>query len=230
MTQHDLDKFFDAISGNYTETIERCFPRYREMLCALLNCLPSDNCGESILELGCGTGNLSMLLTQVYPDASIHFVDLSADSLNTCRDRVGAEDRHHFANEDFRKLRFEDGKFDLVISSIAIHHLVTVEKKRLFGQIQGWLKPGGCFAYCDQFRGTTDEMYARHILDLRSASLQAGSTEDEFEMWMRHQREHDHHDTLPDQLNWLSQAGFRDVDCTWRYLLWSVVCAARGKS
>lgn len=42
---------------------------------------------------------------------------------------------------------------------------------------------------------------------------------------MDHQREHDHHDSLLDQMEWLRDAGFADVDCTWRNLLWSILLA-----
>ena len=59
MKDNDVGTFFDTLTDGYTATIERCFPRYREMLWALLNYLPQGRSFESILELGCGTGNLS---------------------------------------------------------------------------------------------------------------------------------------------------------------------------
>jgi len=58
--------------------------------------------------------------------------------------------------------------------------------------------------------------------------MEAGSTEDEWQMWMQHQTEHDFHDTLSDQMAWLRDAGFETVDCVWRYLLWSVVQARKS--
>ena len=118
MTHHDVDKFFDAISDDYTQKIERCFPRYREMLCALLHCLPSDNRGASILELGCGTGNLSLLLTQMFPSAKIWFVDISSESLQTCRQRVGASRQYSFENTDIRDLVFDEAR-----QEVSQHHL-----------------------------------------------------------------------------------------------------------
>ena len=116
MTHHDVDKFFDAISDDYTQKIERCFPRYREMLCALLHCLPSDNRGASILELGCGTGNLSLLLTQMFPSAKICFVDISSESLETCRQRVGGSRQYSFENTDIRDLVF-------VLCELVLYHI-----------------------------------------------------------------------------------------------------------
>jgi tRNA (cmo5U34)-methyltransferase len=227
MPNRQVADFFNALSGDYTSTIERCFPRYREMLWALLDYLPCDRPFASILELGCGTGNLSVLLREAFPTFKIHVVDISGDSLDVCRSRLGPESQVIYEQQDFRSLEYEPSSFDLVVSSISVHHLTASEKQTLFRRVHEWLKPDGVFSYADQFRGATDDLYARHIQNWKRESLDAGSTEEEFEMWMDHQQEHDHHDTLKNQFDWLSDAGFAAVDCSWRYLLWSVVQARK---
>ena len=70
-------QFFEDISGEYTAAIDRCVPRYREMLWAILHYLPPAWMPDRILELGCGSGNLSELLCRKFPDASIRLVDPS---------------------------------------------------------------------------------------------------------------------------------------------------------
>lgn len=227
-TNSNVESFFDTLSEEYTTAIERCFPRYREMLCVLLDYLPKPRQLASILELGCGTGNLTVLLRDICPAAEIEVVDLSGESLAICRSRIGSDARFRYEQRDFRELDFASGSFDLVVSSIAIHHLRPAEKRSLFQQIHGWLRPQGIFTYADQFRGATDDLYARHIANWKTQSLAAGSTPEEFEMWMQHQRESDYHDTLQDQLDWIRDAGFPIVDCQWRFLLWSVVQARKS--
>jgi len=217
MSDVPVGQFFDALSEDYTATIERCFPRYREMLWALLEYLPSDRTYSKILELGCGTGNLSVLLAERFTDSSIWFVDVSRESLDVCRAN------HAFDEHDFRDMAFDPGTFDLIISSISIHHLLPEEKQSLFADAHVWLQPSGIFTFADQFAGATDDLYSTHMLNWQRQSLAAGSTEDEWAMWMRHQLDHDHHDTLADQMNWLSDAGFSIVDVPWRYLLWTVL-------
>ncbi len=218
-------QFFDGINGDYTATIERCFPRYREMLCGLIDYLPREQPVRSILEIGCGTGNLSVLIAQRFPDANLQVLDISAESLQVCRARLEKRDRTHFQCQDIREADFPAGEFDLVISSIAIHHLRCDEKQDLFRACFQWLAESGVLAFADQFRGSKPALYALHIENWKQISLAAGSTEEEFAMWMEHQRDHDHHDTLVDQLAWLSQAGFTSIDCVWRYLLWASVLA-----
>ena len=219
--------FFDALTTDYTETIERCFPRYREMLWALLDYLPSNQPVNSILELGCGTGNLSVLLREQFPNARLRLVDISAESIATCKTRFPPSANVEFEECAFQSIDYADESFDLIISNISIHHLRGSEKQKLFRQCYRWLVPGGVFSFADQFAGETDEIYQKHIGHWRSLSFEAGSTDAEWEMWMQHQRDHDHHDTLPSQLAWIVDAGFVNVDCVWRFLLWSVVQARK---
>ena len=222
-----IGQFFDALSTDYTAVIERCFPRYREMLAALLDYLPPGQSPRSVLELGCGTGNLTVLVSGMYPDARLTIVDLSEESLGVCRDRLGENERLELRQADMRGLEFANQSFDLVVSSIAVHHLTAIEKQQAFANIQRWLTPDGWFCLADQFRGATQHIYERHIERWRELTLSAGSSEADWEMWMEHQRDHDHHDPLPDQIEWLRCAGFESVDCVWRYLLWGVVTARK---
>ncbi len=175
-TSKTVDQFFDCLTDDYAGAIERCFPRYREMLWALLDYLPANFNVNEILELGSGTGNLSVLLAEKYPSATIHLVDVSADSLAVCRSRLGDDARFQYHTQDFRQLRFEEGQFDLVASSIAVHHLTSPEKQTLFANIFGWLNSHGIFAYADQHAGATDDLYHRHMDHWKAAALGAGST------------------------------------------------------
>lgn len=223
----DLGQFFDSLGGDYTEAIERCFPRYREMLWAVLDCLPRDRKTGSVLELGCGTGNLSVLLSEAYPAAALRLADISGESLELCQARLGARDNIVFERQDFGEADYAAGSFDLVVSSIAIHHLDSSGKQSLFRRVFRWLADDGVFCFADQCAGATPDLQARHMENWKTLSFQAGSSDAEWEMWMRHQDEHDHHDSLTDQLDWLRKAGFPVVDCPWRYLLWSVIQARK---
>ncbi len=248
MSNDDLDRgtlhvgtFFDRLTDDYTNTIERCFPRYREMLWALLDYLPADRSNErarpsedrsvqQVLELGCGTGNLSVLLRDQFDGATIRLVDVSEGSLSACQSRFQTTSDLIFQQADFRDLDYDPQSLDLVISSISVHHLTAEEKQVLFGKIYRWLRPGGIFAYADQHAGAAEDLYQRHIDNWKTLSHRAGSTSEQWQMWMQHQADHDHHDTLCDQIDWLRQAGFSVVDCPWRYLLWAVVQARKADS
>jgi len=135
--ERSVENFFDTLTDDYTAAIERCFPRYREMLWALLDYLPRDRLFNSILELGCGTGNLSVILKKAFPTASLRLVDVSGESLDVCRSRIAQSENCNFDQRDFRNLAFGRNSFDLVVSSISIHHLDSAEKQTLFCQVHG---------------------------------------------------------------------------------------------
>lgn len=238
MAQQPVGTFFDALTDDYTATIERCFPRYREMLWAVLEYLPTGREFRSILELGSGTGNLSVLLQVAFPQARLRVVDISAESLAVCQSRLGnaAPGRTSAGQngeviceqQDFRRLEYPPASFDLVVSSIAIHHLPADGKQQLFAGIHEWLTDDGILCYADQCAGVTRDIHTTHMTHWEQISREAGSTPAEWEMWMQHQAEHDHHDTLANQFAWLTTAGFTTLDCPWRYLLWSVIQARKS--
>lgn len=228
MNGDSSQEFFDEISAEYTAAIDRCVPRYREMLWALLHYLPPDWSPRTILELGCGSGNLSQLLCSRFPEARIQLVDFSAKLIEQCRSRLPEDATVEFLQEDFRSLAFAPGSFSLVVSTISLHHLTHSEKAELFGNVFGWLEDDGIFTYSDQFAGVTDDLYARQMADWKAQSDQLGASAAEWEAWMEHQESHDYHATLIDQIDWLRQAGFATIDCTWRYILWTILQARKA--
>lgn len=217
----DSRDFYDALAAGYDGAIARCVPRYGEMLDAILRYLPDRLAPRRIVELGCGGGNLTRRLLAAFPEAEIHAVDFSRAMLEqVARD---APARLHPVHGEFGEVEFED--VDLVSSSIAIHHLDDGAKRALFARIRTWLRPGGVFCYSDQFRGESDETYARQLATWKDEAAGLGASEREWTAWMDHQEAHDHHAPLRAQLRWLEEAGFDRIDCVWRYLLWTVILA-----
>ena len=65
----NVESFYNLISSEYTEMLERLVPRYREMLWMILDYVPKDLKPKRIVDFGCGTGNLSEGIVNQYPDA-----------------------------------------------------------------------------------------------------------------------------------------------------------------
>ena len=222
-----VESFYDSISGDYTEFVYRCVPRYDEMLSVLFAYLPAEFSPRSILELGCGTGNLTGLIHRHFPGAHVNAVDTSGECIQECKGRIPDAEIEYIA-ADFRQLDFPGGSLDLIMSSIAVHHLEDDEKERLFGKTLEWLAPGGIITFCDQFRGEPASLYEEHIRAWREFAFDKGATEDEWKMWMEHQDRHDHHASVLKHMDWLRGAGYATVDCTWRYLLWAALYSAKA--
>lgn len=222
-----IEQFYDDISKEYTDSVERCVPRYKEMLSMLFAYLPEKYSPKSILELGCGTGNLTCLICKRFPQSRIHAVDISEECIKECKRRL-PEANIEYIKSGFRNLDFTGDSFDLIISSISIHHLNDKEKEEFFKRLFLWQTSKGILTFCDQFRGEIDYLYAQHIEIWKAFAFKQGATDKEWDMWMDHQIQHDYHASLFRHMNWLKNAGYSIIDCTWRYLLWAAIYAKKA--
>lgn len=223
-----VEAFYDQLSNRYTDMIARCVPRYNEMFFNLFHYIPVDLQVQNILDLGCGTGNLTEAALNHYPDAQIHALDLSADILNECRARFAGHHNISYHQQDFNHIDLPENSFDLIISSIAIHHIVDADKANLYKKVFALLKPGGIFVFADQTRGITEEIYQKHISRWKEEAFKLGSTEDDWQLWMAHQDAHDYHTPVGWHLKELEKAGFEKVDVIWKNIMWAVIWAQKN--
>ena len=100
--------------------------------------------GQSVLDLGCGTGTLAMMVKQLHPSAEVTGLDADPDMLKVARYKSARENTPvKFDVGMTYKLPYPDESFDRVMSSIMIHHLKTPDKKRTAREVFRVLKPGG---------------------------------------------------------------------------------------
>jgi tRNA (cmo5U34)-methyltransferase len=221
-----IEKFYNDISKEYTDSVERCVPKYKEMLSMLFIYLPEKYTPKSILELGCGTGNLTSLISEHFPSAKIFTVDISEECIKECKQRLPKIDIEYIKS-DFRNLNFQKNSFDLIISSISIHHLKDKEKEDFFKKLFLWQTSNGVLTFCDQFKAEMDHLYTKHMELWKTFVFKQGATDKEWNLWMEHQTQHDYHAPMFNHMNWLKNAGYSIADCTWRYLLWAVIYATK---
>ena len=82
-----VEEFYNNISKEYKDLLDRAIPRYREMFSAMLHYLPNGFTPIRILELGCGTGNLTENIINKYPESELTVVDISVEMLEECKSR-----------------------------------------------------------------------------------------------------------------------------------------------
>jgi ubiquinone/menaquinone biosynthesis C-methylase UbiE len=96
----------------------------------------------NVLDLGCGTGTLTLMLKRAHPNTNVTGMDGDPDVLKIARDKSRGTDiqwDQGFASS----LPYPDSTFDRVVTSLVIHHLVTDDKRRAFKEIFRVLKPRG---------------------------------------------------------------------------------------
>ena len=90
-----------------------------------------------ILDLACGTGEITRRLAELFPEAAVTGVDVEESHLNSARKMsVDFGERVKFDSGDAFELPYEDGSFDLSVSrhmlqAIPDAHLVVAELKRV---------------------------------------------------------------------------------------------------
>lgn len=97
-----------------------------------------------MLDLGCGTGTLTLMVKQAVPEAEVHGLDPDEDALAiSVRKAALTKADARFRQGTATAIPFPDGTFDRVLSSLMFHHLGSSDKKLCFGEIRRVLAPGG---------------------------------------------------------------------------------------
>ena len=106
--------------------------------------------GHRVLDLGCGTATLTVLIKQSGARAEVVGVDIDPDALRIARTKIeghGLDIRLDEARTS--ALPYPDATFDRVVSSLVFHHLTPGEKRQTAGEILRVLRPGGALHVAD---------------------------------------------------------------------------------
>lgn len=109
-----------------------------------------DFAGSQVLDIGCGSGGITLFLAREYQPASIIGYDVEQPVVDLATKRAaeqGLSDRASFLRGAPGPLPFADQSFDIVFSKDALIHVA--DKEALFEDIFRVLRPGGRFAASD---------------------------------------------------------------------------------
>jgi len=106
----------------------------------------------SILDIGCGPGNVVRQLVESGKEFEILGIDLSTEMINRARANV-ISPRIKFIVGDVRELGLERNRFDAVIASFCLPHLTNEETEKLIEDISKVLRKGGLL-YLSCMEGT----------------------------------------------------------------------------
>ena len=145
-----MNAFFDARAEGYDDHMRRSIASFDAFYGAVAEALPKTDRRLRILDLGVGTGLQLTGVFQRLPNASVHGVDVSAGMLRKLEKRSTAAGWDITAQQgSFVDLEIGCGLYDVVISTMALHHQLPEEKLTLYRKIRQALRPQGLFVNGD---------------------------------------------------------------------------------
>lgn len=202
-----------------------------EIITGLLDSQPPD---MRVVELCPGEGRLTQTILETFPRARVLALDGSAAMLESTRRGAAAHDARletrafDLLAEDWRDLG--GAEIHGIVSSLAVHHLDGLGKRRLFKDLHAALASGGIFVLADLTEPPSDigrrvaaESWDREV---RGKALEIDGNLDAFEAFETDEWNYyryvepgtdpvDKPSSLVEQLTWLVEAGFREVDVHW---------------
>ncbi len=113
--------------------------------------------GDKVLDVGCGTGNLTLTAKSFAGiSGAVYGIDAAPEMIEAARKKAKRAGYDAvFEVGLVEKIPFPDATFDVVVSRLVIHHLPDDLKRKAFAEIFRVLKPGGHFLVAD-FRPPTN--------------------------------------------------------------------------
>ncbi len=180
-----------------------------------------------VLDLGSGDGIATAELLQHYPIEQAVLVDFSEPMLREARRALGGLDLDiEFVWGDLIDNRWRGvvearGPYDLTISRFAIHHLPDSRKRTLYDEVLELLRPGGVFVNIEHVQSASpvyERAFYRSIAEGIHEVEGGQRSVQEIEAKHTHPEERAANILAPvdEQLDWLRNVGFVDVDCVFR--------------
>ena len=204
-----------------------------ETVCRLIPGAPDEE--FNVAELGSGDGALATAVMTSFPNCKY----LALDGSDLMRERLEAlpeSSAGHLRVADFDLADSQwpallPSPLRCVLASLIVHHLDGVDaKKRLFSSVASRLEPGGAFIIVDLVEPVSSQARDSYVRQwdegVQTRIKQSGEGPEAYEIFREHRWNfyedpnpdpYDNPSPLPDQLNWLREAGFSKVDCFWMY-------------
>jgi tRNA (cmo5U34)-methyltransferase len=226
---------------------EHIHPYYIELQGRIVDLLPFDRRAAFLLvDAGGGSGRLVERFLDKFQAARAIIIDQSAPFLALAERRL-----ERFADRiDCRQARLQDDWTSnlpqppsAIVSMSAIHHLEPSEKLQLYQRCFEVLSEPGVFINADEVRPLDDNDYlarckawVAHKKRAMAAGLIPASIQPALRQWEERnvggfgtprRSGDDCHETVQDQLSYLSRAGFPKVGCPWQRDMWAVLFAEK---
>jgi tRNA (cmo5U34)-methyltransferase len=214
---------FEEEAKKFDGIIIKLIPYYNQMVMALVDSIPfKPEYPIRVIDLGCGTGTIARQISLKFPNSRIVCMDIASNMIEIAKNKLSEHENTEYITGDFSRMKF-DREFDVVVSSLALHHLETdKDKTNFYRLIFNALSEQGIFYNADVVLGSTkhnQEVNMKRWIEFMGKNV---PKKEIFDTWIPKYKEEDKPARLTDQLNWLKEIGFQSVDVIWKYYNFSV--------
>jgi tRNA (cmo5U34)-methyltransferase len=205
---------FDKKAVDYDEWILSVCPFYTGTIAELLKHCPRN--ARFVLDLGGGSGIITRHLLELYPKAQVTLVDISPKMLACAREKLSKYgDRVVFFEKDIADFS-SPYTFDLVVTSLAMHHIEPRKKDYFCANVFKMLNPNGYFFILEQSVGATRHFQEKaHAAWIEYMQLK-GLEKQAIDEVLQRKEDHDYCETVFRQLERLKKCGFFGVDVLYK--------------
>lgn len=223
MVRESVKETFERCATEYDRMIEKVVPYYHEQHEVILSLVPFAKDDKlKILDLGIGTGVLGRILLQNFPNSMVHGIDISEKMIEVCKGALkDLEGRYTLSCGDIEKADL-GADHNIIVAGLTIHHLTDEAKREFFGKIYSSLNNKGVFLIRDIIKSGSDRMNELYHRLWRDHARRNGFDPDKID---KNSKEQDIPTTLENHITWLKEAGFKDVDCVWKYYNFAIFAA-----
>ena len=221
-----IKKAFNETASRYDAQRRWIIPEMDDYYSAAVWAAECTNSHPAILDIGAGTGLLSALIIQKYPDASLTLVDLSESMLSMAKERFAGRKHVRYITGDYSSVDFA-GRYDLICSALSVHHLEQDDKRRLYKKIFDNLHPGGIFVNADQVLGETPDINRRYMAYWDEFLEPCPLSPEDTKQVLYRRETFDKNEKLSVQLAWMQDCGFTSIDVVYKNRLFVVFTGRR---
>lgn len=217
---NDVREQFGNVSKKYDSQRKYLIPCFDDFYKTSLPLIKSVANAKNVLDIGAGTGLFSQFVYKQNPHLYFTLADISDPMLSVARSRFSGLDNFNYIELDLSTDKIP-GKYDIIISGLAIHHLTDADKQKLYNNIYGALNEGGLFINADQVTGRTMLFDSLYKYEWRETVSHSGLEHDAL-IQAFERTKLDKLAPLEVQLKMLEKAGFNEVDCFYKNLSFAV--------
>lgn len=216
-----IKRHFENGAKKFDKRFFKIVPFYQEIMDVLISAIPfKENKKIKVIDLGCGTGNITKALKERYPKAEVMCIDLAKNMIELAKAKLRKYNDIEYWCGDIRKFDYNK-KYDAIISSLVLHHVDKKEKRRFYRKVFNTLEKGGVFYSADLILASNKHLEGMYLGKWK-AFMRRHFSLFQINKMLKHKDDEDRPIKLTTEIKLLTDIGFKDVDVIWKYYNFTV--------